>query len=133
MGTALSWEFSGAAGKYRLEAEVAATGEAPLGVVCGSTKSVAKIAPRAGSRTTGSSPLVSSRSEQRRSTTSNSSPRATTGAKSACGASVSCRCGELSLVARGSQRFATLIENGEVGVVDENAIAALAGEFAGDT
>jgi hypothetical protein len=48
VGTALSWEFSGAAGKYRLEAEVAATGEAALGVACDSTKSVAKIAPTGG-------------------------------------------------------------------------------------
>jgi hypothetical protein len=48
VGTALSWEFSGAAGKYRLEAEVAAAGEAALGVACGSTKSVAKIVPTGG-------------------------------------------------------------------------------------
>ena len=48
VGTALSWEFSGAAGKYRLEAEVAAAGEAALGVACDSTKSVAKIAPTGG-------------------------------------------------------------------------------------
>lgn len=44
VGTALSWEFSGSAGKYRLEAEVAAAGEAALGVACHGTKSVAKIA-----------------------------------------------------------------------------------------
>ena len=48
VGTVLSWEFSGAAGKYRLEAEVAAAGEAALGVACGSTKSVAKIASTGG-------------------------------------------------------------------------------------
>lgn len=47
-GTVLGWEFSGAAGKYRLEAEVAAADEAALGVACGSTKSVAKIAPTGG-------------------------------------------------------------------------------------
>ena len=47
-GTALSSEFSGSAGKYRLEAEVAAAGEAALGVACGSTKSVAKIVPTGG-------------------------------------------------------------------------------------
>ena len=47
-GTALSWEFSGAAGRYRLEAEVAVAGEAALGVACDSTKSVAKIAPTGG-------------------------------------------------------------------------------------
>jgi hypothetical protein len=45
VGTGLSWEFSGSAGKYRLEAEVATAGEAALGVTCGSTKSVAKVAP----------------------------------------------------------------------------------------
>jgi hypothetical protein len=45
VGTALSWEFSGSAGKLRLEAEVAAAGEAALGVACASTKSVAKVAP----------------------------------------------------------------------------------------
>jgi hypothetical protein len=44
---ALSWEFSGAAGRYRPEAEVAAAGETALGFGCDSTKSVAKIAPRA--------------------------------------------------------------------------------------
>ena len=48
VGTALSWEFSGSTGKYRLEAEVAAAGEAALGVACDSTKSVAKIAPTGG-------------------------------------------------------------------------------------
>ena len=48
VGTALSWEFSGSAGKYRLEAEVAAAGEAALGVACDNTKSVAKIAPTGG-------------------------------------------------------------------------------------
>ncbi len=48
VGTALSWEFSGAAGKYWLEAEVAAAGEAVLGVACDSTKSVAKIVPTGG-------------------------------------------------------------------------------------
>ena len=48
VGTALSWELSGAAGKYRLEAEVAAAGEASLGVSCDGTKSVAKIAPTGG-------------------------------------------------------------------------------------
>jgi hypothetical protein len=48
VGTALSWEFSGSAGKYRLEAEVAAAGEAALGVAFVSTKSVAKIAPTGG-------------------------------------------------------------------------------------
>jgi hypothetical protein len=48
VGTALSWEFSGFAGKYRLEAEVAAAGEAALGVACGSTKSVAKVASTGG-------------------------------------------------------------------------------------
>ena len=48
VGTGLSWEFSGSAGKYRLEAEVAAAGEAALGVACGSTKSVAKIASTGG-------------------------------------------------------------------------------------
>jgi hypothetical protein len=47
-GTALSWEFAGGAGKYRLEAEVAAAGEAALGVACDNTKSVAKIAPTGG-------------------------------------------------------------------------------------
>jgi len=48
VGTALSWEFSGAAGKYRLEAEVAAAGEAALRVACDSTKSVAEIVPTGG-------------------------------------------------------------------------------------
>jgi alpha-L-fucosidase len=48
VGTALSWEFSGGAGKYRLEAEVAAAGEAALGVASGSTKAVAKITPTGG-------------------------------------------------------------------------------------
>ena len=48
VGTALSWELSGAAGKYRLEAEVTAAGEASLGVSCDGTKSVAKIAPTGG-------------------------------------------------------------------------------------
>ncbi len=48
VGTGLSWEFSGSAGNYRIEAEAAAAGEAALGVACGSTKSVAKIAPTGG-------------------------------------------------------------------------------------
>ena len=48
VGTALSWEFSGSAGKYRLDAEVAAAGEAALGVACDSTQSVPKIAPTGG-------------------------------------------------------------------------------------
>ena len=48
VGTALSWEFAGAAGNYRLEAEAAAAGEAALGVACGSTKAAAKIAPTGG-------------------------------------------------------------------------------------
>jgi hypothetical protein len=48
VGTALSWEFSGSAGKYRLEAEVAAGGEAAFGVTCDSTKSVAKVASTGG-------------------------------------------------------------------------------------
>ena len=48
VGTAPSWEFSGAAGKYWLEAEVAAAGEAAHGVACDSTKSVAKIGPTGG-------------------------------------------------------------------------------------
>lgn len=47
-GTALSWEFSAAAGRYRLQTEVAAGGEAALGVACGSTKSLAKISPLGG-------------------------------------------------------------------------------------